>query len=67
MINFFIWNVKGIGNKESQKMVHQVIKEYNVKLIAIIEPKINFDARFMTRILGYSHVVANTNNKIWLF
>ncbi|PIN08812.1 hypothetical protein CDL12_18613 [Handroanthus impetiginosus] len=67
MINILFWNVRGIGGKDSQRMLHQVVKEFNVKTLVISEPKVRLDAKFMTRRLGFTHVAANTNNKLWMF
>ncbi|PIN26665.1 hypothetical protein CDL12_00574 [Handroanthus impetiginosus] len=61
---------KGLLKKTGRSPIPQskkkgtFVKERNIKLLAIIEPKVRLDARFITRRLGFSTMVDNSNNKI---
>ncbi|KAI3465771.1 hypothetical protein Pfo_022434 [Paulownia fortunei] len=50
-MNFLIWNIRGIGNEPSQKHLHIFGRIHQIKILAIMEPK----------------VFSNCSNKIWCF
>ncbi|XP_073057419.1 uncharacterized protein [Primulina eburnea] len=66
-MNILIWNVRGLRSSESQQRVHAHVKEKRVKILAILEPMIDLDARFMTRRFGFSRVISNSSGHIWVF
>ncbi|XP_075499938.1 uncharacterized protein LOC142538510 [Primulina tabacum] len=62
-----IWNIRGLRNSESQQRLHAFVKEKHVKVLAILEPMIELDQRFMIRRLGFSRVISNLSGHIWAF
>ncbi|XP_073024477.1 uncharacterized protein [Primulina eburnea] len=66
-MNFLIWNVRGLRSSESQQRLHAHVKEKRVKILAILEPMIDLDVRFMTRRFGFSRVISNSSGHIWVF
>ncbi|XP_075489728.1 uncharacterized protein LOC142528576 [Primulina tabacum] len=66
-MNFLIWNVRGLRSSESQQRLHAHVKDKRVKILAILEPMIDLDVRFMTRCFGFSRVISNSSGHIWVF
>ncbi|KAI3459158.1 hypothetical protein Pfo_015821 [Paulownia fortunei] len=66
-MNFLIWNIRGIGNGPSQKHLHNFYHLHKIKILAIMEPKVQLDSMFFCRRLGFSKVTANCSNKVWCF
>ncbi|XP_075499823.1 uncharacterized protein LOC142538376 [Primulina tabacum] len=66
-MNFLIWNVRGLRSSESQQRLHAHVKDKRVKILAILEPMIDLDVRFMTRRFGFSRVISNSSGHIWVF
>ncbi|PKU68715.1 threonine dehydratase [Dendrobium catenatum] len=67
MIKALIWNVRGIGGKESIARVKNLSRMHNIKLIVLIEPLIASGKISSTASkLGFSNYVANCSNKIWI-
>ncbi|XP_075496426.1 uncharacterized protein LOC142533504 [Primulina tabacum] len=66
-MNFLIWNVRGLRSSKSQQRLHAHVKEKRVKILAILEPMIDLDVRFMTRRFGFSRVISNSSGHIWVF
>ncbi|XP_073137117.1 uncharacterized protein [Henckelia pumila] len=62
-----IWNIRGLRSSESQERLHALVKEKRVKILAILEPMITLDQRFMTRRLGFQRVLSNVSGHIWVF
>ncbi|XP_073149021.1 uncharacterized protein [Henckelia pumila] len=62
-----IWNIRGLRSSESQERLHALVKEKRVKILAILEPMIALDQRFMTRRLGFQRVLSNVSGHIWVF
>ncbi|XP_075499933.1 uncharacterized protein LOC142538505 [Primulina tabacum] len=48
-MNSLIWNVRGLRSSESQQRLHAYAKAHQIKILAILEPMIMLDQRFMTR------------------
>ncbi|PKU62019.1 hypothetical protein MA16_Dca012128 [Dendrobium catenatum] len=68
MIKAIMWNVRGIGGKESKNRVKNLCRIHNIKLLVLSEPMINADKIVETaRILGFSMFFANCSNKLWIF
>ncbi|XP_073036555.1 uncharacterized protein [Primulina eburnea] len=66
-MNCIIWNVRGLGNPNSQQRLHAYVKKHRVKVLAILEPMIPLDPRFMSRRLGFRSVISNISGHIWVF
>ncbi|XP_075496409.1 uncharacterized protein LOC142533491 [Primulina tabacum] len=66
-MNFLIWNVRGLRSSESQQRLHAHVKDKRVKILAILEPMIDLDVRFMTSRFGFSRVISNSSGHIWVF
>ncbi|KAI3473565.1 hypothetical protein Pfo_031528 [Paulownia fortunei] len=66
-LNFMVWNVRGIGNEPTQKHVHNFCRLHKIKIIVVLEPKVQLDSNFFCRRFAFSHVYANCSNKIWCF
>lgn len=66
-MNMLIWNIRGIGNDQSQSMLRHLCKSNKVKIAAILEPFVNLIMPFFTGRLGFNAVIGNCNNKIWVF
>ncbi|KAL0283603.1 UNVERIFIED_CONTAM: hypothetical protein Sangu_2878400 [Sesamum angustifolium] len=61
------WNVRGVGNAPTQWILNWVRKQHQLDFLAIIEPMVLLDGRFMARRLGFLDVVSNCGNQIWFF
>ncbi|XP_073015629.1 uncharacterized protein [Primulina eburnea] len=66
-MNCLIWNIRGLRGSESQQRLHAFVKEKQIKVLAVLEPMIDLDPRFMTRRLGFSGVISNLSGHIWVF
>ncbi|XP_075473926.1 uncharacterized protein LOC142504979 [Primulina tabacum] len=66
-MNCLIWNIWGLRGSESQQRLHAFVKEKQIKVLAVLEPMIDLDPRFMTRRLGFSGVISNLSGHIWVF
>ncbi|XP_073062068.1 uncharacterized protein [Primulina eburnea] len=66
-MNCLIWNIRGLRGSESQQRLHSFVKEKQIKVLAVLEPMIDLDPRFMTRRLGFSGVISNLSGHIWVF
>ncbi|XP_073051340.1 uncharacterized protein [Primulina eburnea] len=64
-MNCLIWNIRGLRGSESQQRLHAFVKEKQIKVLAVLEPLIDLDPRFMTRHLGFSGVISNLSGHIW--
>ncbi|XP_075503966.1 uncharacterized protein LOC142541292 [Primulina tabacum] len=58
-MNSLIWNVRGLRSSESQQRLHAYVKAHQIKILAIFEPMVMLDQRFMTRRFGFSGVISN--------
>ncbi|XP_073037090.1 uncharacterized protein [Primulina eburnea] len=66
-MNCLIWNIRRLRGSESQQRLHAHVKEKQIKVLAVLEPLIDLDPRFMTRRLGFSGVISNLSGHIWVF
>ncbi|XP_073305752.1 uncharacterized protein [Primulina huaijiensis] len=66
-MNCLIWNIRGLRGSESQQRLHAFVKEKQIKVLAVLEPMIDLDQRYMTRRLGFSGVISNLSGHIWVF
>ncbi|KAI3463155.1 hypothetical protein Pfo_019818 [Paulownia fortunei] len=62
-----VWNVRGIGNEPTQKHVHNFCRLHKIKIMVVLEPKVQLDSNFFCRRFAFSQVFANCSNKIWCF
>lgn len=68
MINFILWNIRGLSNKPSQRRIKKLCKTYNLPFIAILEPKSKSNKiDDFRRIIKFYGGVSNSNSKIWFF
>ncbi|XP_073057420.1 uncharacterized protein [Primulina eburnea] len=64
-MNCLIWNIRGLRASESQQRLHAFVKEKQIKVLAVLEPLIDLDPRYMTPRLGFSGVISNLSGHIW--
>lgn len=70
MKTVIIWNVRGVGNKATVNSLAQHIREKNISVAAISEPRVPFNkAQKIGRRIGLSNVFGNNGekSKIWVF
>ena len=53
LINFLIWNIRGVSKKDSLRYLKKMKNDFNVKLLVLLEPMLK-DGRlaFVKRFLG---------------
>ncbi|KAL0288267.1 UNVERIFIED_CONTAM: hypothetical protein Sangu_2665800 [Sesamum angustifolium] len=61
------WNVRGVGNAPTQRILNRVRKQHHLDFLAIMEPTVTLNGRFIARRLGFLEVVSNCGNQIWFF
>ncbi|KAL0307994.1 UNVERIFIED_CONTAM: hypothetical protein Sangu_3000300 [Sesamum angustifolium] len=61
------WNVRGVGNAPTQRILNRIRKQHHLDFLAIMEPMVPLDGRFMARRLGFLDVVSNCGNQMWFF
>ncbi|XP_075496425.1 uncharacterized protein LOC142533502 [Primulina tabacum] len=66
-MNSLIWNVRGLRSSEFQQRLHALVKAHQIKILAILEPMVQLDRRFMTRRFGFSRVISNLSGHILVF
>ncbi|KAI3452724.1 hypothetical protein Pfo_009388 [Paulownia fortunei] len=66
-MNFMVWNIRGIGNEPTQKHLHNFCCLHRIKILAVMELKVQLDSNFYCRRFAFSQVFANCSNKIWCF
>ncbi|KAK4426893.1 hypothetical protein Salat_1458100 [Sesamum alatum] len=49
------------------RILNRVRKQHHLDFLAIMEPMVSLDGRFMARRLGFPNVVSNFRNQIWFF
>lgn len=62
-----IWNVRGIGNKQTVARVRRLCRRYHPSFLIIIEPKVELNEYVMKNNFGFCNVMKNCNNHIWFF
>ncbi|KAI0500737.1 hypothetical protein KFK09_018953 [Dendrobium nobile] len=68
MVKSLIWNIRGIGGKDSIVRAKNMCRIHHIHLLVIIEPLISMNKLDITAYkLGFSSKFANCSNKIWLF
>ncbi|KAL2237400.1 UNVERIFIED_CONTAM: hypothetical protein Sindi_0931700 [Sesamum indicum] len=67
MIKLIIWNVRGIGKLEKQKILSDFLLENKPDMLILLEPFVQLDAVYFTRKFAFHSVFSNSNNKIWCF
>lgn len=67
MLNGLIWNVRGMGNKSSQRRIKFMKDSNPLFFLAILEPMHVLDHGWANKKFGFSSVIANVNNKIWFY
>lgn len=68
--SILIWNVRGIGNKATTRCLANFIREHDISLAAISEPRVSFSkAQLVGRKIKLPLVIGNNgeSSKIWLF
>lgn len=68
MMNYLIWNIRGVANNSSVRRLKQLIKKHSISLVAIIEPKCSSIpiVELQTK-LKFCGSLANEPDTIWLF
>lgn len=66
-MNLLCWNIRGIANKLSQQQLAYLKSVNNLEILAILEPLGSLDSYLFLNKFRMDAVVANCNNKIWLF
>ncbi|KAL0295577.1 UNVERIFIED_CONTAM: hypothetical protein Sangu_3194400, partial [Sesamum angustifolium] len=57
----------GVGNAPTQRILNRARKQHHLDFLAIMEPMVPLDGRFMAWRLGFLDVVSNCGNQIWFF
>jgi hypothetical protein len=65
MIQLLVWNARGVGNEPTLSRMHTLCVRHKVKILVILEPKVQFDKQHFCRRLGFVEASANCNNHIW--
>lgn len=62
-----IWNVRGLGGSKTQQQVWYLRNLLKMNVFALLEPMVELDEfKYCTK-FNMEKVVANCNNKIWIF
>ena len=61
-----IWNIRGIGNPQSQQLANFYKKSLKLDLLVLLEPLVDFNSPKYCRLLGFDAIHHNVNNKIWI-
>ncbi|CAM8930538.1 unnamed protein product [Rhodiola kirilowii] len=64
------WNIRGIGNVESQYYLKGILNQHSIDMLAILEPKINgVRISNIASFLGFPNFIegADINDHVWLF
>ena len=67
MMNWLVWNIRGIGGKKSQQQMWYMCRNLKLNLFVILEPMVQLDVFKYSRMFGMEKVIANCSNKIWIF
>ncbi|PKU71400.1 threonine dehydratase [Dendrobium catenatum] len=68
MVKSLIWNVRGIGGKDSKTIVKNICRIHNIQILVLLEPMIAISKIDNTASkLGYINKFAIYSNKIWIF
>ncbi|KAL0462351.1 UNVERIFIED_CONTAM: hypothetical protein Slati_0122700 [Sesamum latifolium] len=60
------WNVRGIRNDPTQRVLNRVRKQNHLDFLAIMEPMVPLDGQFMARRLGFQEVGLDVRCKVLL-
>lgn len=66
-MKFMSWNIRGVGNKSSQNQLWYVKNLEKLDVFALLEPLVPLDEFVFLNKFKMDSVIANLNNKIWLF
>ena len=61
-----IWNIRGVGNQNSQQLAAFYKKTKKIDFLFLLEPMVSLNAPKYCRLLGFNSIVANISNKIWV-
>ncbi|KAG6491487.1 hypothetical protein ZIOFF_052838 [Zingiber officinale] len=62
-----IWNVRGFGNLATQRRALFLRRHHHMSFLAVLEPMVDLDCRYMARRMGFEEVVSNKSGKVWFF
>ncbi|KAG6466652.1 hypothetical protein ZIOFF_075556 [Zingiber officinale] len=62
-----IWNVRGFGNLATQRRALFLRRHHHLSFLAVLEPMVDLDCRYMARRMGFEEVVSNKSGKVWFF
>lgn len=57
-----IWNIRGVGNPQSQQLAAFYKKSENLDVLVLLEPLVDLNGP--SRLLGFDTILQNINNKI---
>lgn len=66
-MNCVTWNVRGVGNTNTQQQIWYLRNLLKLNIMAIIEPKVELNQFYYCTKFKMKKVMANCNNKIWVF
>src|SRR5436190_23681863 len=67
MINYLVWNIRGVENSSSLRRVRYLVKKHHLSLIALLEPKSTKSTVFeLQRKLHMSDSISNDTGTIWI-
>ncbi|KAL0920848.1 hypothetical protein M5K25_007863 [Dendrobium thyrsiflorum] len=68
MLNFIVWNVRGIGSLSVKNRIRNLCRIHFIEFLVILEPMIsNNKISFVAKVLGFPNYFFNVSNKIWIF
>ncbi|KAG6469540.1 hypothetical protein ZIOFF_070469 [Zingiber officinale] len=62
-----IWNMRGFGNLATQRRALFLRRHHHLSFLAVLEPMVDLDCRYMARRMGFEEVVSNKSGKVWFF
>ncbi|KAG6488350.1 hypothetical protein ZIOFF_049593 [Zingiber officinale] len=62
-----IWNVRGFGNLATQRRALFLRRHHQLSFLAVLEPMVDLDCRYMALRMGFEEVVSNKSGKVWFF
>ncbi|XP_051121132.1 uncharacterized protein LOC127244702, partial [Andrographis paniculata] len=64
--SLLVWNVRGVGNPRAQREVHWLCKQHRIRILILLEPMVFADVAFFCRRFGFSQMLTNAVNSIWI-
>lgn len=61
-----IWNIRGVGNPQSQQLASFYKKSKKLDILVLLEPLVQLNEPLFCRLLGFEKIQKNLNSKIWV-